>query len=437
MVEIAPFRALRLKSEKKGEDISSFICPPYDVISPHQREALERKFPRNVVQIELPKGDETIKFANAGRTLCGWKSDAIVQEDRKASFYLLETTFRIRDAFAPDKQLKRYGVLSALRLETPGKGAVRPHEKTLPKAKEERLNLITALKTDVSPIFGLFFDKKKQWREWVSKVTREKPVVKGQEGKDLSHRVWKVEEGPLHKELRAMLKSKDLYIADGHHRYEVAWAYKQQRLKADEGLSSETVEPSNTKGWNYVMAYICPMEEPGLLMLPTHRLLKTNLTVESWRSHLSSVFNIKPVANMGMIIKELIAGGDRKIGWIYGGGMAILTPKADVSLERVLAGRPEALRELDVVLLHDAALGETIKPDMTKDREIIFTRDLNGMEAMVDKDASWVGFVLASPGVASLARVAGANEVMPPKTTYFYPKVPTGFTMMGKEQFIR
>lgn len=430
MVDIAPFRALRLKSEKKGADISSFICPPYDVISPHQREALETKYPHNVVQLELPKGMEGEKFRNAAQILNGLKSSATLQEDRVASFYVLETTFRIKDAFAPDKPMKRYGVLSALRLETPGKGAVHPHEKTLPKAKEERLNLITALQTDVSPIFGLFFDKKKAWNKWVKKVIKQKPLALGNEDKSLTHRLWKVESPLLQKELRALLKTKELYIADGHHRYEVAWAYSEQRLKENSSAELDA-------GWRRVMAYICPMEEPGLLMLPTHRLIKSKHTVEEWRAHLLTHFDMAPVTNMSAMIKELNGAKSRKIGWVFAGGKVMLTPRTDVSLDVILAGRPEALRALDVILLHDVALGETLKPDFLKEREIVFTRDLAGMESLVEKDPSWVGFVLASPGVESLARVAGANEVMPPKTTYFYPKVPTGFTLMAKEQCIR
>ena len=429
MVDIAPFRALRLTSNKKEADISSFICPPYDVISPQQREAIERKHPENVVQLELPNGTPENKYRSAAEILKKFKEDLTLQEDRVASFYVLETTFRIKDSFAPDKQLKRYGVLSALRLEAPGKGAVHPHEKTLPKAKEERLNLITALKTDVSPIFGLFFDKKNAWNKWIKKVIKEKPISKGTEDKTLSHRLWKVESPALQKELRQLLKTKDLYIADGHHRYEVAWAYSEQRLKEEPSADREV-------GWRRVMAYICPMEEPGLLMLPTHRLIKSNNSVQEWRSHLETIFDITPVANMPVLIKELIASKTRQIGWVFAGGKALLSPKKDVSLNVLLANRPEALRALDVVLLHDAALGEAIKPELLKDREIVFTRDLSAMVTTVDKDPSWVGFVLASPGVASLANVAGANEVMPPKTTYFYPKVPTGCTLMAKDQRI-
>ncbi len=429
MVDIAPFRALRPRTAKKGADISSFICPPYDVISPHQREAIEKKHPNNVVQIELPKGLEAEKFTNAAKILDQWKSNMLVQEDRIASYYVLETTFRIKDAFAPDKQLKRYGVLAALTLETPGKGAVRPHEKTLPMAKEERLNLITALRTDVSPIFGLFFDKKNQWRKWVSKIIKGQPLVKGQESKELTHRLWKVEPGPLHKELQAMLKSKELYIADGHHRYEVAWAYNEMRLKA------ESSDNSNA-GWRSVMTYICPMEEPGLLMLPTHRMIKSKHTVQEWRTHLEKYFDIHPVKDMKTLIKQLIDNKDRKIGWVCAGEISTLTVKQGQSVDRLLNSRPSALRELDVVLLHDVAFGEAVNPSFLNDREIVFTRDLDGMEALADKDPLWVGFVLSSPGVASLARVAGASEVMPPKTTYFYPKVPTGFTLMEVEQKI-
>ncbi len=429
MVDIAPFRALRSSVDKKSADVSSFICPPYDVISPHQRESLEAKFPTNVVQLELPKGMNGEKFSNAGKILNEWKANGVLQEDRMASFYLLETTFQIKDAFAPNKKLKRYGVFVALQLETPGKGAVHPHEKTLPKAKEERLNLITALKTDVSPIFGLFFDKKSEWRKWVAKVVKQKPLVKGQESKELSHRLWKVEAPALQKEIRSLLKKKDLYIADGHHRYEVAWTYSEQRLKSEPRAALES-------GWRRVMTYVCPMEEPGLLMLPTHRLVKSKHTVQEWREHLSKYFVIEPAANVSAIVKELKNPKQRRIGWVFAGGTAFLKPRADVPLDQLLRARPPALRALDVILLHDVALGELIKPEFLGEREIIFTRDLDGMDVLVEKDPSWVGFVLASPGVASLARVAEAHEVMPPKTTYFYPKVPTGFAMMGLEQSI-
>ncbi|MCG3204515.1 MAG: hypothetical protein KCHDKBKB_01230 [Elusimicrobia bacterium] len=430
MVEIAPFRALRLKSEKKGADISSFICPPYDVISPQERDSIERKNPNNVVRLELPKGSESEKFKGAAALLHRWIAEGTLQEDRVPSLYLLETTFQIKDSFAPSKPLKRYGVLTSLQLETPGKGAIHPHEKTLPKAKEERLNLITALRTDVSPIFGLFFDKKKAWGKWVKKVIKEKPLVQGRESRSLFHRLWKVEAPVLQKELRSILKSKDLYIADGHHRYEVAWAYSEQRL-------TEESSAGLNEAWRYVMTYVCPMEEPGLLMLPTHRLVKSQHSLQDWRDHLSSMFDVRSVPNMKSLIQELIDSKSGKIGWVYAGGKAILTLKSGLSLDLILGTRPPALRALDVVLLHDAAMGEAVKPDFLKEREVVFTRDLAAMETLVNKDPAWVGFVLGSPGVESLAKVAEANEVMPPKTTYFYPKVPTGFTLMHKEQLIR
>ncbi len=429
MVDIAPFRALRPTS-KKGADISSFICPPYDVISPHQREAIERKNPKNVVLLELPKGDEAAKFANAAKVLKQWRAQGYVQEDRVSSFYLIETTFKIDDPFAPKPAQKRYGVMTALKIEAPGKGAVKPHEKTLSKAKEERLNLITALDADISPIFGLFFDKKKQWRSFVSKVIKKAPLVSGKENKDLQHRMWKIEAPALMKELRQLLKSKDLYIADGHHRYEVSWAYRQQRLEAEP-------EADLNSGFRSVMTYICPMEEPGLLMLPTHRLIRTRHTILEWREHLSAYFTFEGVGSMAALVKTLSAPTKRQIGWVHAEGIELLSIKAGLSDSVLMPHRPAALRALDVVLLHDIAMGESVKPDFLDEKEIIFTRDLDGMQTLCDKEPLWVGFVLSSPGVGSLANVAEAAEVMPPKTTYFYPKVPTGFTLMGLEQEIR
>ncbi len=431
MVDIAPFRALRPAS-KKGADISSFICPPYDVISPHQREAIEKKNPKNVVLLELPSGDETTKFVNAGKILQRWRAQGYLQQDRVESFYLIETTFKIDDPFAPKEAQKRYGVMTALQIEAPGKGAVHPHEKTLSKAKEERLNLITALDADISPIFGLFFDKRKKWRAFVKKIIGKAPLVSGKESNDLTHRMWKIESPALIKELRQFLKTKDLYIADGHHRYEVSWAYRQQRLgsEADAPLSA---------GWRSVMTYVCPMEEPGLLMLPTHRLVRSAHTIQEWRDHLSSYFAFEKVPTMAALVKTLSAPvkSQRQIGWVHAEGIELLSIKAGTSAAIMMPERPEALRALDVVLLHDIALGESVKPDFLLDKEIIFTRDLDGMSALAKKEPLWVGFVLGSPGVASLANVAEAAQVMPPKTTYFYPKVPTGFTLMPLDQEIK
>src|SRR5258708_11941110 len=167
MVEVAPFRALRYSAHGKPSDISSLICPPYDVITTDQRQALVQRAPDNIVQIELPGKNNGDKYAHAAKHLRQWRDSDVLQLDRQPSFYLLETTFRIDDAFAPKSEFKRTGVMAALKLEPPGKGAVHPHEKTLSRAKEDRLNLLNATMTNVSPIFGLFFDENREWQGWV------------------------------------------------------------------------------------------------------------------------------------------------------------------------------------------------------------------------------------------------------------------------------
>jgi uncharacterized protein (DUF1015 family) len=430
MVEISPFRALRYATSKTKTDISEFICPPYDVISPADRDALIQKSVKNVVQVELPMGDGEEKFKNANRTLRAWKEGNDIQVDRTPSFYLIETSFRIHDPLAPGSTLKRYGVLVALRLETPGKGRVKPHEKTLPKAKEERMHLLRSTNTHISPVFGLFFDKENAWKNWVIRAVGSKPLVRGTENAELEHVMWKIEDTGAQSALQALLKDKDLYIADGHHRYEVAWAYKESMMEQETDCSRDCA-------WHYVMTYICPMEEPGLLMLPTHRLVKSDKTHEQWTQSIGSAFEIEPVASMDAVIAALSRVQKGRVwGWVNSKGHFLLRLKKDISLERCLAHRPKALQELDVVVLHDLILQETPEKPLVKDKDIVFTRDLPDMEAKV-KDPQWQGFLLGSSGVESLARVASAGEVMPPKTTYFYPKVPTGFAMMPLDQKIQ
>jgi len=431
MVDIAPFRALRHFTKKKQDNISTFICPPYDVISYQQRAELVRRNPANVVQLELPEGNGD-KYENAARIMRLWKEEGTIQSDRLPSFYLLETSFRVKDAFAPSKALKRYGVLAALRLETPGKGRVHPHERTLPKAKEDRLHLLAALQTNVSPIFGLFFDPQKKWKKWAARASKGQPLAVGREDKNLSHRMWKIGDEKLQRELRSLLKSKDLYIADGHHRYEVAWAYRESRL------AGQPSAELNCLGWCHAMTYICPMEEPGLLMLPTHRLVRAQANPAAWKSHLESVFHLTPVKNLAAAVKILSKPTKtRTMAWAHKGGVFLLTLKPGLSLDRCLHHRPEALRALDVVMLHDLALDEGSEDTgFLKEKEVIYTRDLEEIGERVSRDEGWVAFLLASAGVQSLARVAAAKEVMPPKTTYFYPKVPTGFALMPLKQKI-
>lgn len=430
MVDIYPFKALRPSVKKGATDISGFICPPYDVISEVERKALLKKSPVNVVRVELAEGEGDMRYANAAGALETWRENEVIQEDRNPSYYLLETTYRISDPFAPKTKLKRYGVMAALRLETPGKGAVRPHEKTLPKAKEERLKLLREVKTHVSSIFGLFFDKKKEWPRLIASVIRQKPIAKGRENKNLEHRLWKIDNPAFHKKVQKLLKDKQLYIADGHHRYEVSWAYKGERLSTPDA-------DGKNGGWNYVMTYICPIEEPGLLMLPTHRLVQSSKSFDEWKSHLETFFDLKPVKSMTEIVKVLSEKKkERVLGWVHQKGKFLMTVKPNFSIQRCLPHRVEALRNLDVVLLHDLLMEESAGKQYTKDKDLIYTRDMKEIEAMTASNPSWSAFILGSSGVASLAKVAEAGEVMPPKTTYFYPKVPTGFTMMSVSQKI-
>jgi len=431
MVDIAPFKGLRRGGPKKYQNVSDFICGPYDVISPEQRAALVKRSSTNVVQLELPSGTGNLKYLNARRTYRRWLENEVVQQDRRASLYLLETIFRAKDPFAPKMKLKRYGVLSGLRLEFPGKGAVRPHERTLPKAKQDRLNLLNSLRTNISPIFGLFFDSQGGWRKWVSQITKAKPLCVGKESKDCSHRFWKIDDPKLQKSLRSMLKKKNVYIADGHHRYEVAWAYKENRLKSEP-------RADRFRGWQYVMTYLCPMEEKGLLMLPTHRLVQTGKTLPDLKEHIGKYFDIQSVKNSKSLVATLNKSKKKDLimGWVAQKGFFLLKLKKTISASRCLVNRSPSLRSLDVIFLHDIVLEEANGAVYVKGKNIYFTQDIDGMYKKAKKDPSWTGFVLRSAGVESLAKVASSGEVMPPKTTYFFPKVPTGFVLMPLNQKI-
>ena len=220
MAEIKPFCGVRYV----GKDISKLVCPPYDIISQKEKNELKRNSRFNLVSIELPdQYKKKNKYKNAGFLLKDWLQKGILKQDLEKYFYLYEQCFKDKG-----KSKSRKGFFAALELENPHKGAVKPHEKTLSKPKEDRLNLIREVKANISPIFGLFNDDNKSVVKLCDTISSQKYTSYAKDENGVIHKLWKVEDKPGINLLKKALKSQNIFIADGHHRYETAWNYLQE-----------------------------------------------------------------------------------------------------------------------------------------------------------------------------------------------------------------
>jgi len=419
MVNIAPFKALRYRNG--GPDLSRLVCPPYDVISESEQHDLSGLSPHNFVHVELPLGDPLARAESAAACLNRWKHEKVLEKDDTPAFYILESTFK---APGGEKLYRRVGFFCALGLEEPGKGSIHPHERTLPKPKAERLKMLETLKTNTSPIFGFFLDAENLWLKSARDWMQEKPVARAREISGVEHRLWAVTDPVRIKTLSEFLTSKELFIADGHHRYEVGWAYHQERMKDARG----------DRAGDRILAYLCAMEDPGLLLLPIHRFVRSPLPQNEWNARIKASFEVRPADSLDNLMKSLseekARPGRRPSLGLYGWGQYYflqLKKDADPSVlkERV----PEPLWGLDAVVLEAYLISETRDPASHPGWEIAFTNQPGELTSRVRSEPGTMGFLLAPTGVDEVAAVARTGQVMPPKTTFFYPKAPAGFVL--------
>jgi len=418
MVNIAPFKALRYKNG--GPDLSRLVCPPYDVISESEQHDLAGQDPHNFVNVELPLGDPSDRAENAAGRLGQWKREKVLEKDDTPAFYLLESVFK---APGGEKLYRRTGFFCALGLEEPGKGRIHAHERTLPKPKAERLKMLETLKTNTSPIFGFFLDPEKLWLKFAAEWMEDKPLARARETSGVEHRLWAVTDPGRIKILSDLLNTKELFIADGHHRYEVGWAYHEERSRATRGAPA-----------GRILAYVCAMEDPGLVLLPIHRFVRSPLPQNEWNARIKASFDVRPQDSLEGLMKSLAEEKARparrpSVG-LYGWGQYYLLQLKDEADPSLLKDRyPEPLWKLDAVVLEAYLIAETRDPASHPGWDISFTNQPGELIGRVKADSGALGFLLAPTGVDEVAVVARTGQVMPPKTTFFYPKAPAGLVL--------
>lgn len=432
MAEIRPFRALRF-TEKAGS-LSEVACPPYDIISEEQRQEYLARNSNNIIRLELPR-EGADPYATAGEVLERMLKEGILRQDDAPAFYVYDIEFSL-DGMSNVGAMQGsahhvYGFIAQLHLEEFSKGIVLPHEETLSKAKEDRLNLMKATSCNFSDVYGLYNDQDGEGKidDILAAAMREQPLCALTDEAGLVHRLWAITDEALTAAITARFADTKVYIADGHHRYETAINYRNwlREQGVAEGADSD-----------YIMMMLVEMSHPGLLVLPTHRLLRDlpNFDPSALLAACRDRFEVEeglPLSALDERLESAYAEGKRAFGFYTGGDTtAVLTLRDITVMDAELPQLSEASRHLDVNVLHTLVLEQLLgidKANMAQQINLTYTRSLAEAIDGVRVGQYQAAFLMNPTRVSEIRDVAAADEKMPQKSTYFYPKLITGLTV--------
>jgi uncharacterized protein (DUF1015 family) len=415
MARVEPLRALHYDPAVAGP-LQDLAAPPYDVIDPAQRAELASRATHNAVQIDLPEdpggGD---RYTHAAALLDAWRTEgAVVQDDEPALWAI------VQDYTGPDgRTLTRNGFFARVRVEDYGPGTIRPHERTHPGPKEDRLRLTRATQTNLSPIFSLYSDPElRAWRA-LEPATHGEPFGEVTDADGTHNRLWRIADPDAIAAVQDAIGDAELLIADGHHRYETA------RVYADE-VGGEGAH-------RYVLMCLVALQDEGLTVFPTHRLvdgLKDTDKPEALAATLKQCFDIEPIE-----VDDLVPPGEGN-GTIQMGYMDShfkrafrLTLKDQALADEALPDMPEPYQRLDTAVLEALVLTGPLQlseDDISHLNGLGYARSFEEARELVESGTFDAGFFLRGIPVAQIQDIAAAGVNMPPKSTYFFPKVPTG-----------
>jgi len=409
MADVEPLRALHYDLEKAGP-LDRLTAPPYDVIDAGQRAGLAARSPHNVVAIDLPEGDDP--YANAGRLLRGWQQEGGIVRDEEPALWALTQDYRTPDG----SRLVRNGFFCRVRLTPYGAGLIRPHERTHPAAKEDRLNLMRTTKANLSPIFALYPEGEESAWAALEPATAVEPWGEVTDDDATTHCLWRVGDRDAIEAVRRSLAGAELLIADGHHRYETARTYAE--------------EIGGEGDHRYVLMCLVSMSDPGLTIFPTHRLVK-GIDGER-RERLERVLK-ESFEAVEVEPEQLAPDGNGRVavyGFVDGEGRALRLELSSPDVaERALADHGETYRRLDTAVLEKLVLEDALgmsEEDISHKRGLGYARDVEEALSEVRSGRYDAAFLLRPTPVEQVRAVAAEGETMPPKSTYFYPKLLSG-----------
>jgi len=424
MPKILPFRG-SLYNRSIVKDPKKVVAPPYDVISPGMQDELYRLSPYNIVRLILGKdhaGDDSKnnKYTRARSTLLAWMDKGVIATDQKPAFYVYE-----QDYYYQKRPHKRIGFFGGLKLEERNKEEVLKHEYTFSKSKQDRLKLIKATEANLCSIFSLFFDNGQALTRMLeSRIRPKRPVIDiSVEG--VRHKLWLLADKKAVNMISRYFRNRKVFIADGHHRYEVAHAYRIYMRKKS--------KDAKNMPWDYVMMYFTSLDESGLTVMPTHRAVKTlKMDRKGVVKVLEPLFEVKKLKSK----KELRAAmeGDTKkytFGMYLGKeGAYLVRLRDDGILDGIIREKKSMTwKRLDVTILHKVIMERLLKLRGLKRDSIVYTRNSGEAVDLVDSKHAAVAFLLKATKVSDVTEIASIGDRMPHKSTYFYPKLLSGLVI--------
>ncbi len=424
MPEIRPFRGVRYDMTRIGA-LADVVAPPYDVIDETLQNRLYDASPYNVIRLELNRpepGDDpsTSRYDRVAGLLKGWLRDEVLRPDADAAFYMYEQIFEVEGA----KHVRR-GFFARVRLEPFGSGSIYPHEQTLAGPKADRLSLYRAAKFNLSPIFGLYPDDAGSVIEAVAAGVRDRTPLEAHDHLGVINRVWPVTDARAHTTVEGLLAGKPIFIADGHHRYETGLNYRNEL--ASKGELSGPEDPAN-----FCMMMLVGMSDPGLLILPTHRLVSgfAGLTADVLAAKLAPEFEVTRVESAAAAWDEVESHGAQDVLSFVtpADGVAVVARlRSDATMDRLCPEHGADWRSLGVSILHELVLKHLLGDlGIASCRYVHLLREVEDDVAARRCDLA----CLVPPATMEHVQAIALNrETMPPKSTYFYPKLLTGLVL--------
>jgi uncharacterized protein (DUF1015 family) len=431
MATVIPFRGL-LYSPSRITDLKPVVAPPYDVISPEKEGDLRRRHPCNIVHLILPEPEGALdKNARAASLLETWRHEGVLVQDDKPCYYVVSQRYTIKGL----GERTRFGLVARIKIEDQSAGKILPHERTIDVQMQDRLALLAATRVQISQVFMLYSDPDGTVAGAVESVAgrpAERWVVDDQETKtDL----WRITDPALVGTIHEGLKDRILYIADGNNRYEAARAFRAGESPA-----------SGERAHDYVMAHLTSVDSPGVTILPYHRAVfgQEDLDRATFSRKAREFFDVKEFAFEGIqprseqirrkLREAARPGRNLYAAYLGGGGYLLLIVQADLDRAGILGGAlPGPLQELDVSVLHhllfERILGIGPEEQIPEEGPLRYTDDIDRAMAWVDADEAQVAILLNPTPREHLIAVAAAGLQMPPRSTYFYPKVLTGLVL--------
>lgn len=423
MARIKPFRGIIYNQAKIGNPIN-VVAPPYDIISKKMQGHFYDLSPYNIIRLILgkeTKNDNTNnnKYTRAGRFLKSWLKKGILIKDRKPSIYIYRQTY----LYAGKKRV-RTGFITLMKIEDPLRSGILPHEYTLEKPKIDRLRLIKKVKANLSPIFSLYYDRNFAILKLLKKSIRKNPPIVSVSLEGVTHQLWRLSEPKTIKFIKNSMRKKKIFIADGHHRYEVALMYKKT-------MSKKRVYNKNV---DYVMMYFTNLRESGnVTILSTHRLLKNiePLSEKEILKKLGGSFEISIFRDLDKLLEALAKDKKRPHFGMYTGRRIyfLLALKRNISVSKIIKSEKSShWKRLDVTILHNFILKDLLSLKDSEDN-IKYVRDPGHVIKLIDSGRYKIAFFLNPTKIHQVKEVAERRDMMPQKSTYFYPKLLTGLVI--------